>query len=402
MSTGAEQPGDGAAWRSLHVAYYDDNKDALIGDAIAPLFDKIDVPKYFVRHWRRGPHVRLNFYADDDAYTRVIRPLALEIVESHLSAHPSRKHLDPQQLLPMHRRHAEIDSDHGPLTPWYPDNTIHDAPYDGPVIGFSGESSASFTEDFYSSTSDLVFDTVRRVRSGQSRLGLLFDVWVATAHALSGAVDHGWISYRSHAEFFRLRSPDPAGRLRAWDERYAQQMNEFATRASVVLETIDHRGSGSPVAQDWLAAMRPVRERARGLIDEGRITFPAAMSDDGAVPDMVLAGKPLNRVQQSLLRSKAFRGLQFRMLRRKLSPFHQALLRNDDWATFSRTPEFLTYRVVLTFTYAHASRVGITLPERFFLCHLVATTMEQRYGVDSAELASGLVLDNNLGRTGAR
>jgi hypothetical protein len=41
-------------WRSLRVRYYADNKDALILDAVRPLFrefaGKIE-QRYFVRHW---------------------------------------------------------------------------------------------------------------------------------------------------------------------------------------------------------------------------------------------------------------------------------------------------------------------------------------------------------------
>jgi hypothetical protein len=52
-------------WRSLRVRYYadNDNKDALILDAVRPLFrefaGKIEQP-YFARHWRQGPHLWLN------------------------------------------------------------------------------------------------------------------------------------------------------------------------------------------------------------------------------------------------------------------------------------------------------------------------------------------------------
>ncbi|MFD4459729.1 thiopeptide maturation pyridine synthase [Nocardia sp. NPDC058480] len=358
-----------SVWRSMHVAYYAANPDALLHDVVAPLFDEIGVPAYFVRHWRRGPHLRLNFRTDADTFTTVIAPRVREVVGAHLARYPSRKQLAPQQLLPLHRRYAEIDGDTGQLVPWYADNTIHDALYERPVIGFTGESAAAFSEKFYCDTNSLVFDTVERVGLGQTRLGLLFDIWIATAHALAGEIEHGWLSYRSHADYFRHRGPDPVSRLRGWDERYAGQKDEFGSRATAVAAAIDADRPGS--AREWVDLMRPVRERARTLVDQGLLTFPGARFDEATAPDM-----------------------RFRLSERELSPFHRALVGNDEWSAFSRTPEFLTYRVVLTLTYAHASRVGITLLDRYFLCHLAAKTMEDKYGVEGADLAAGLLARN--------
>src|SRR5262249_1734713 len=58
-------------WHSTQIHYYDDDKDGLLLDAVRPLIDDVaaDVERvFFVRHWLRGPHVRLCVLAGDDVF----------------------------------------------------------------------------------------------------------------------------------------------------------------------------------------------------------------------------------------------------------------------------------------------------------------------------------------------
>lgn len=358
-------------WRSLHVAYHDDDRDELICDGVAPLYVSGGARGYFVRHWRRGPHLRLNFRTDDDTYARTIRPAASRLAAASMARRPSALPLDRTLMLEAHKRRAEIDGDEGPLTPWYEDNTIHDAPYEAPTTGFSGRGATGLLEDFYCSTGDLVFDSLRRVRRGHSRLGLLFDIWIATAHALGQGSHYSWISYRSHAEKFLHSSGDTGRFISVWKRRYARQRDTLTAQAETLLHALDAGGTGPAAARDWVTAMRPFQSRARKMIESGDLTFPA--------PDSA-TGLPGLRAELS-------------------SPFHQVMLANDGMFAHTTTVDFLTYRVMLTLTYAHGARLGISLVERYFLCHLVAATMEDITGVDGAELVASAEFFEESART---
>lgn len=346
-----------AAWRSLHVAYFDRNMDDLICDGVEPLLAATTEPSYYLRHWRRGPHLRINFHVDEDAFTRRIRPKAIELMTLSLGRHPSTEHLDKARLLKLYQRRAQLDGDHGPLTPWYEDNTIYDAPYEPPVIGFAGPAAATFLEDFYCATTDLAVDVSRRARLGQSRFGALFDVWIATAHSLAGGYEHSWTSYRSSADKFRYAAGDDGKYVTGWDLRFEKQRDRLTAQVEAVVQTIDQGTGRSTIAATWVAVMRQFYHRARELVESDGITFPLPAPDSGSFA-----------------------------LAELTSPFHQALMTNEGWYNQTGNVHFAAYRVMLALTYAHGGRVGLSLVERYFLCHLAASAMEAIAGVDSVAL----------------
>src|SRR5262249_20953953 len=108
-------------WLSAHVAYHDTaGQDGLLLHAVRPLVTRLrgeGVPAFFLRHWRCGPHLRLNVRTGPEAFTALVRPGLDEVVGGYLRAHPSAARPDPEALLPMHRRLAEAEGEDGPLLP---------------------------------------------------------------------------------------------------------------------------------------------------------------------------------------------------------------------------------------------------------------------------------------------
>jgi hypothetical protein len=126
-------------WRSVHISYHDvGGQDDLLLDAVRPLFARLGacgVRAYFLRHWRRGPRLRLHVHTDWEMFATLVRPAIDDVVGTYLrahpsTAHPSTAHLDPAALLPVHKRLAEREAEERPLVPWYPDNTIRQAARD--------------------------------------------------------------------------------------------------------------------------------------------------------------------------------------------------------------------------------------------------------------------------------
>src|SRR6202022_1948508 len=101
-------------WRSLRVRYYADNKDALILDAVRPLFrefaGKIEQP-YFVRHWRQGPHLRLKFRCSSTEWNNTVLPAATGSLTEFLRRHPSTAVLDEVAELRRHQRMADQEGE---------------------------------------------------------------------------------------------------------------------------------------------------------------------------------------------------------------------------------------------------------------------------------------------------
>src|SRR5215831_11421804 len=95
-------------WRTVCVHYYDAAAiDDLILDGVRPLFAEL-LPAgveamHFLRHWRRGPNLRLNFRATEEQMNDAVLPALNRVVGGFLREHPSGVSLDVAALLPEHR-----------------------------------------------------------------------------------------------------------------------------------------------------------------------------------------------------------------------------------------------------------------------------------------------------------
>lgn len=350
-------------WHSMHVHYHDD-LDAPILGAVRPLFHTLTgqvAAAYFVRHWRRGPHLRLNFRTDDETFCGTVQPAADRIVGSWLVDQPSTATPDPQALLPSHERLAELEQESGPLLPWCPNNSVHVADYDGREHVLGSEAAVELLAGFFVDTTDLAFHTLERVRAGANRLRIAFDLMIATAHALSGAdITVGFISFRSHADGFLHFWPEGRGQRDSWEARYRRHAADLAARVKTLTTAID-QGVAVPFVSEWLDVVRAYRSTGRDLIESGAIRMPFPFTDDDLASPLM----------------------------EQASDFHRALFTNDYFmGTFRGSVWFATYRLMINYLYLHLTRVGITPGQRFLLCHLAASAVEEAFGLSAVEIAA--------------
>src|SRR5215472_2085766 len=254
-------------WRSVHVAYHDERCDDLVVDAVAPLFRRTSrhaAAQYFTRHWRRGPHLRLNFRATESAHAAVIRPAVEEVVGGYLAAQPSQARLEPAAFAAQHARLAQLEREPGPLQPWYPNNSIQAAAYDDRSAALGSQAAAALLASYYVRTTPLAFRMTDCVRSGGSRLELALDLMLATAHSFCpGGIARGFVSFRSHAEAFLASSPQGAPLRAKWNRAYAGRAEGLAGRVRAVVADLD-RGTGSiPFIREWARELEPIRHTAQ-------------------------------------------------------------------------------------------------------------------------------------------
>jgi hypothetical protein len=335
-------------WRSVHVHYHGD-LDALICDAVRPLFAVGGA--YYVRHWRRGPHLRLNFRAFD-----LVEPMVEEIVGGFLARRPSTTVLDPLALLAEHERLARLEADPGPLLPWCPDNSVHLEPYDDRTHVLGSPEAAGLLADFHVATTDLAFRATSSARAGGSRLGIAFDLMIATAHALSGVgVAEGFVSFRSHAEGFLASHPGAAELRPRWDRHYATHAESLERRVVSIL------GGQVPLVRDWVSVLEPIRARAGELIESGRLSLDTAWIRDNYAPGIRL--DPARSAFHREVDGERRRG------------------RGSAQATW-----FLQYRVMLNYLYLFLTKLGVRPGERYLLCHLAASAVEGAFGVSAFDV----------------
>lgn len=347
-------------WRSVHVYYYDENKTHFLLDAVWPLFERLRPhvgAAYYLPHWLRGSHVRLNFRADPAVYDETVLPAVHEVIGGYLAEHPSTVVPDAGKLATVHQRLAELEHERGPLQPLLPDNSIHEAAYDRRLHVLGSTVAADLLADFYVDTTTLAFEMVEDLRCGTHLLRLAFDLMVATAHTLSGVGFHrGFASFRSHAEAF-LSMVEEAGRLRpAWQRHYGQHADALTRRVKNVIATADGVDSSVPWVRPWLTAMAPYWRRGSALIESGQLS----LDPPGPRPGSAEYARRLSR-----------------------SPMHRDA--RWDWGQVEQT-WFDKYRLMLNYTYLHLTRLGLSPNERFLLCHLAANAAEDIFGTPAVDV----------------
>lgn len=351
-------------WHAIHVYFHDDNRDRLILDGVRPLFDRLTreasgaSEMYFVPHWRRGPHVRLNFRTDEATFDRTVRPATEESIGAYLREHPSTTVLDPATILPMHERLAALEWDHGPLRPWPPNNTITVEEYDQRLNIHQNIDTAQMMARFYVATTPLTFEMLEGTPTANERRRLAFALLIATVEAFSpDGLARDYVTFRSHTEAFLDKSPGGPSHRADWDALYERNADHFAAELDATLATVrdtrDPDGREVPFLRRWVDTLRPIEEQVRQLQESGRLHMPTA--------DV-----------------RRFESLS--------TEFHRTLAANPDAIARLHTDWFVVFRQLVNYTYLQLTRMGVTPAERHALCHLAANACDRRYGTTAVEI----------------
>jgi hypothetical protein len=333
-------------WRTVCVYYHDAAAaDDLILDGVRPLFAELPDDAHFLRHWRRGPHLRLNVRTTEERLDRVVLPAVNRVIGGFLRRRPSTVALDVAALLPEHRRLAEREREHGELAPPRPDNTIGVEPYDSRAQVLGGTEAADLLADFHTATTPAAFTALLAMRTQNQRLWTAFDLMAATAQAFCpGGIKLGYVSFRAHAESFLLDRADQRRMRTEWQRIYQRVQPVLAARL-VADEAAAQR--------DWLDAVTAMKDRCYALLDRGELRMD----------NYEFGRKPPAEA----------------------SPFIQELMTNRQFHDHVLpSAPFRHYRLLLNLLYLQLTRLGIRPAERFLLGHLIANTVEDVYGVDAA------------------
>ncbi|WP_328330412.1 thiopeptide maturation pyridine synthase [Streptomyces sp. NBC_00455] len=372
-------------WRAAHIAYFGDDTDQLILGAVRPVIERCSgrvESAYVLRHWRRGPHLRLVVHATPAVFAELVVPAVSELVGGYLRARPSTAApLDEAALLPLHRRLAAAEREPGPLTPFYPDNSITWEEHDRRVDVLGCPVGADELALFYQRTNGLLFEHLESVAAGLPRETLALRLMLATAHTLcrhpqDPSIRRGFVSFRSHAEGY-LSTVGPQVRA-AFEQRYAANSAVLTAQVRAVVAAFDSAvtGPGAPdtgtgperaaALHRWVAAIDPLGTRWTALYEAGEIPETEIPTDEENGIGELLTTSPLHR---AISGSATYKHMMY------------------------RDPRFLRYRLMLNYTYLHLSRLGLPGLTRYLLCHLAANAVEEVYGVSALELVLATAAD---------
>ncbi|MCX5384498.1 thiopeptide maturation pyridine synthase [Streptomyces sp. NBC_00083] len=375
---------DEPQWRAAHIAYFGDDVDHLILHAVRPVIERCAgrvESAYVLRHWRRGPHLRLVVRATPAVFDEWVVPAVSELIGRHLAERPSTAApLDEAALLPLHRRLAAAEREPGPLTPFYADNSIVWEEHDRRVDVLGCPVGADELALFYEETNNLLFEHLESVAAGVPRETLALRLMLATAHTLcrhpqDASIRRGFVSFRSHAEgYLSTVGPEVRG---AFDRRYAANRAALTAQVRAVVAAFDSPAAGSADGREeaaalhrWVSTIDPLGGRWTALYEAGEIPEAEIPSDEENGIGGLVTASPLHR---AISGSATYKEMMY------------------------RDPRFLRYRLMLNYTYLHLSRLGLPGLTRYLLCHLAADAVEEVYGVSALDL----VLATAAGTPGA-
>jgi hypothetical protein len=357
------EPIDIAVWRSVHIHYHD-NLDELILDVVRPFLHRMssDVDKAFwIRHWRRGPHLRLNIRTAPQVWDGIVRPALEEVVGGYLAAHPSTTVIDERAELARHELLAVQEWETGPLRPWVPNNTIRCEPYDSRLHVMGNQICAGIYADFHTDTTELAFAILAAVREGFDRLVIALALMFAYAQiTLQPGITRGYMSYFSHATAFFNRRSSPESVRAEFDRYYETRRETLAELLNNVLNMAKENRNGTtmPFITEWMSIARRFRQRSEPLITSGRIQWNH-LDDEQPLREMI-------------------KGTGTGIL--------ADMRANDAWrAEIYESTWNQSHRLVLNFQYQLLSRLGIGPAQRYLLCHLAARTVQDVCDVSAVE-----------------
>jgi Lantibiotic biosynthesis dehydratase C-term len=250
-------------------------------------------------------------------------------------------------------------------------------PLAGPV--FAGSALASATRGFLAEVCPVLLELVAAgAASRPDRLATALDLMAghlpvagrSAAPGLPGIPDAsagvplGFLSLRSHAEAFIVTSRDPVAARRAMDRQYEAARDTIERRVAAVLAQVREQGpTVSPAADHWRRAVRTAKPVLVEHFRAGRITAETAYVDEHLRDRDDFAG----------------------------SSFHTTAGASADLQRYLRgDPPFLAARLLTSLLYLGLHNAGISLAERYLLCHLTSRACESLYQVDGVAVLAGL------------
>jgi hypothetical protein len=352
-----------AQWQSIHIYYYDVNKDNLLLDCVRPLFKTLrergwTEHLYFVRHWHGGSHLRLHIAAAPLLFQQKIAPYIQNEVECYLLQNPATTSFSEKDARSQYERRESYNT-HQYVT-LRPNNSLEIAPYEdlAPTVGSQG--AARLLETYYEETCDAAFALIEQTRNNYTaRLNACFDQLVAiVATSPFLPLDRAYMSYRSHAEGFIIGEPEteePRLRRQRLEAAYQQRSTAINQRLRHLLALFTKAPERLPA---WLTEIVELHRRY------GQQTYKAAQ-------DGTFELKKHKDTEQARQR-----------MRLEESNYLATAFSSPAVLDYIDSPIVVAHRTVLNLLYLHLHRVGMLNEDRYILDYYIASALEELLGID--------------------
>lgn len=371
-----ESSGEDPHWYALRVAYFGDRRSLILG----PIAQAMEFAKkqfgidriFFVPHWKFGPHVDLVLQCDSSIYATRVLPVLQSILEEWIGRNPSGVHLDPQEYEQKSRWIGTFEIDSGPYLPLLRDNSVAPVPYVRPKTLLIPEVAES-KELMLSDCSGLLIELFRLKDEDKDAFFLtLHSMLVATANTPDQGAKEGYMSMRSHADYF-FASHDTDDALRTKFDGFDAKNSERLDKATLatVQGRYDEAGLPEPFARilaEWVEILKRVDARSRRIVE---LKYDELVGQNDRFMEM--ATEMRQDVPDEFFQ---------RVEKREISKVGDAFINTGAGQEALRRPEFLAYRLNVNFFYALLPLLEVAPIQKFLLCHLLSNSIERVFDQD--------------------
>lgn len=378
MTRGSTQPvTEDLHWYALRIAYFGERKPLVLG----PVAQAIDIAKrkygirhiYFAPHWKFGPHINLVMKCDSNIYVTQVLPELQGIIEAWIAQNPSSVVIDAADYEETSRKIGAFELDAGPYLPMLEDNTVESVPYVRPRTILVPEVADS-KELMHSECSGLVLALFAlKDRDRDAFFLSLHAMLAATAQTFVAGVAEGYMSMRSHADYF-FAVHDPKGELRAQFDGIDRKRGTDLDR--VTLAAVEGRFSdtGLPaefveVLESWGSVLQGMASRSRRIVESN---YEQLVSQGDAFVDMA------NRMREDIpadFYERVFSNPQ-------VSEIGKAFMNTDAGRKALVNADFLAYRINVNLFYTLLPVLEVAPIQKFLMCHLLSNSVERLYRQD--------------------
>lgn len=380
LTSPADQPkAKDLHWYALRVAYFGERGPLLLG----PIAKAIETAKreagveraFFLPHWKFGPHVDLVVQCDSETYALRVLPAMQAILEAWIAEHPSSAKIDPEEYEKTSKWIGTFEIDSGPYLPLLKDNSVTPVPYLRPKTLLIPEVAES-KEFMLSDCSELLLALYRlKDADRESFFITLHAMLAATANTPTSGLKEGYMSMRSHADyFFAAHDSDNALRDRfdAIDVKNQERLDQ-ATRATA---DGDYAGTGLPepfvaILSEWAKVLADVDARSKRIVE---LRYQELVGQNDQFMEMA-----------TQMRQDVPDEFFERVAKRQISEVGDAFINTKAGKEALQRPAFLAYRINVNFFYALLPLLEVAPIQKFLLCHLLSNSVERVYGQDWRE-----------------
>ncbi|MFO0433154.1 MAG: lantibiotic dehydratase C-terminal domain-containing protein [bacterium] len=379
-------------WQTIRIVYYGDHLVGALEEpvraCIAMLRARFRIGRLMlIPHWKFGPHLDLVLDCDAVRFETEVYPRCAALFTDWLAAHPSNEEIEPTAYAALSEKLALTELERGPFLPLLPNNRVLRGDYQ-PSRALKLAAIAGAKEDFLCASLDLTLDLLdaRRRDPDAFFLTLVAMMAVLGQSYRQGGLSRGYLSFRSHAEYFFAAYDNGEQALR----RRLDQLDAATaeTSASVVRSVLNGRVDELPLPDELLALMR----RWEALVAATAAKNDAIVRENHA---RLVADDTLDRLATETVTHIPAREVE-RMQQRAPSAVATAMQQEAGQRVLN-SQEFLSYRTTVNFFYYLLPLLGISPMKKFSLCLVVANATERALSI-SWEQILGIVKEEGRQR----